>query len=75
MAKEAGSLQGSSAAPELLCKPTVIPGRVLGWEMGGPGRRQEENVQVISDSHPGDNPDASKAGPALTLQLQLMPMV
>lgn len=74
-AKKAGSMLGGTAAPGLSCKPTVFPGRELGWETRGSGRKQEENVQVISDFHPGDNPDASKAGPALTLQLQLMPMV
>lgn len=74
-AKKAGSVQGVAAAPGLPCKPTIVPGREPGWEMRGSGRKQEENVKVIRDSHPGDNPDASKAGPALTLQLQLMPTV
>lgn len=65
MAKKTESVWEGAAAPGLLCKPSVIPARELGLETRGSGRKQEENVQVISDSHPADNPDASKADLAL----------
>lgn len=63
------------AAPGLPCRPTVFPERELGWETRGSGWKLEENVRAIGGSHPGDNPNAWKAGPALMLRPQLMPMV